>query len=86
MVIGAIDLDIKEGNALPDLFPVVGMKQRGAHVRANFGWQEFDYDVRNIVRDQHNVVPVRSRMVMDAAGKAESDEESNHENQRNLQR
>ncbi|KAI9856363.1 MAG: hypothetical protein M1813_009114 [Trichoglossum hirsutum] len=84
--VGAIDLDIKEGNALPDLFPVVGMKQRGAHVRANFGWQEFDYDVRNIVRDQNNVVPVRNRMVMDAADKTDSDKESNHENQRVLYR
>jgi hypothetical protein len=86
MAIGAFDLDVEEGNALPDMFPVVGMKQRGAHVRTNFGWQEFDYDVRNIVRDQHNVVLIRSRMVMfEGADETESDEESNHEDKRTLQ-
>jgi hypothetical protein len=87
MAIGAFDLDVEEGNALPDMFPVVGMKQRGAHVRTNFGWQEFDYDVRNIVRDQHSVVPIRSRMDMfEGAEETESDEESNHGDERTLQR
>jgi hypothetical protein len=85
--IGAFDLDNEGGSTLPDLFPVLGMKQRGAHIRTNFGWLEFCYDLRNIGNDQHNVVPIRSRVApFEYSGATEVDEELNYGVDRKLQR
>lgn len=62
------------------------MKQRGAHIRTNFGWQEFYYDLANIGDDQHKVLPFRRRIYSGRGATLGSAEESNYGADRNLGR